>query len=71
MRKAGCQDNEDDFEDTKPTCKNFIPAYARNLGELNESFYKIYADDIKNNSLRDFSLTKFSDHEPITCKILI
>lgn len=71
MRIVGCQDNEDDFEDIKPNCKNFIPAYARNLGELNESFYKIYPDDIKNNSFRDFSLTKFSDHEPITCKILI
>jgi hypothetical protein len=71
MRIPGCQDNEDDFEDIKPECKNFIPAFGRNLTELNYSYNKKYSEEVKNNIYRDFSLIKLSDHDPITCKILI
>lgn len=58
MRIAGCQDKEDDFEDIRPGCKNFIPAFGRNLRVLNES----YQTNTKKH---------LSDHDPITCKILI
>lgn len=71
LRKPNCQDGEDDFEDIKPECKNFIPAFARNLRELNESFYQEYPDSVKDDPYRDFSLTRLSDHDPITCKILL
>ncbi len=71
MRIPGCQDNEDDFEDIKPECKHFIPAYGRNLRVLNESHNKKYPQEVVENIYRDFDITRLSDHEPITCKILI
>ena len=71
MRINGCQDNEDDFEDIKPHCKRFIPAFGRNLRALNESHNKEYSKEVKKNIYRDFALDRLSDHDPINCKILI
>jgi endonuclease/exonuclease/phosphatase family metal-dependent hydrolase len=71
LRIAGCQDREDDFEDIKPECKRFIPAFARNLSELNDSYFRNFTNEVEDNKNRDFSLDKLSDHDPISCEILL
>lgn len=71
LRIKGCQDNEDDFEDIKSKCKNFVPAFGRNLSEFNKSHNKVYDKETKDNVYRDFDVSQLSDHDPITCEILI